>query len=313
MRLAALRDVVARVVVVAVLAAPAVASGKECGGAVPCACGDAVRGTAVLTADLTGCTNGLRVKSGVLDCDGHTISGAVPGGNEGVVVEATGAAVRGCTVSGFKTGIRVRGGGGNRIEDNAIVGNSRYGIELAVATTGNAIVDNVVLDSGDEGIHVGTAADANVFTGNEISRSKRENLYLLDVERCRIEGNRITGGGSAAIYAKHARANVFADNVIEDRPVQLRGESDANVFTGNQLDGAGFLFQAYKDAKRGWKAPRDNTVQGGAVLDVATCFRFDGASANAVSGVRVDRCKPFAQKKAGGLTATANAVDVERE
>lgn len=313
MRLAALRGMVARLVVVAVLAAPAVASGKECGGAVACACGDTLRGSAQLTADLAGCTNGLRVKSGVLDCDGHAISGAVPGGNEGIVVEATGAVVRGCTVSGFKTGIRVRGGSGNRIEGNAVVGNARYGIELAVATTGNAIVDNVVLDSGDEGIHVGTAADANLIAGNEIARSKRENLYLLDVERCRIEDNRITGGGSAAIYAKHARDNVFEGNVIEDRPVQLRGESDANVFAGNQLDGAGFLFQAYKDPKRGWKAPRGNSVQGGAVLDVATCFRFDGASANAVSGVRVDRCKPFAQKKAGGLAATSNAVDVVRE
>lgn len=308
------RGLLARAVIALVLAAPAAAAGKECGGAVACACGDSVRGTAVLTGDLAGCKNGLRVKDeAVLDCAGHTVSGAVEGANEGVVVEARGAVVRDCTVSGFKTGIRVRGGGANVVAGNAVVGSSRYGIELAVATTDNEIVDNVVLDSGDEGIHVGTGADANVIARNEIARSKRENLYLLDVERCRIEANRISGGGSAAMYVKHAQGNVFADNEIEDRPVQLRGESDDNVFVGNRLDGAGFLFQAYKDAKRGWKGPRGNLVQGGAVLDVQTCFRFEGAAGNEVDGVLVDRCRPFAQKKVGGIPATANAVEVVRE
>ena len=314
MKLEVGRGILARVALVAVLAVPVAAAGKECGGAVACACGDSVRGTAVLTQDLVGCTNGLRVKNeAVLDCAGHAVSGAVPGGNEGIVVEAQNAVVRDCTVSGFKTGIRVRGGGANRIVDNAVVGNSRYGIELAVATTGNEIAGNVVLDSGDEGIHVGTGADANVIAGNEIARSKRENLYLLDVERCRIEGNRLSGGGSAAIYVKHSRANVFAGNEVEDRPIQLRGESDANVFVDNRVDGAGVLFQAYKDAKRGWKGPRRNVVQGGAVLDVKTCFRFEGAAQNEVSGVRVDRCRPFSQKKVGGIAATGNKVAVVRD
>jgi len=304
----------ARSALAVALLVPAAAAGKECGGAIACACGDSVRGTAVLGADLVGCTNGLRLKGAAeLDCAGHAITGAVPGGNEGVVVEGTGAVVRDCTVSGFRTGIRVRGGGANRIEGNRLLANTRYGLELAVATSGNEILGNVVLDSGDEGIHVGTGADANVIAGNEIARSKRENLYLLDVAGSRVEANRIWGGGAAAIYAKHARAGVFSDNVIDDRPVQLRGASDANLFTGNRLDGAGFLFQAYKDGKRGWKAPRGNVVRGGAVRDVATCFRFDGASGNTVEDVQVDRCKPFAQKRAGGLAPSANAVEVVRE
>lgn len=308
------RESLARLGLAVALLAPAAAAGKECGGAIACACGDSVRAAAVLSGDLTGCATGLRVKGdAVLDCAGHAITGATTGGNEGIVVEGTGAVVRDCTVTSFRTGIRVRGGGANRIEGNRVLANSRYGIELAVATSANEILGNVVLDSGDEGIHVGTGADANVIAGNEIARSKRENLYLLDVAGSRVEANRIWGGGSAAIYAKHARDGVFADNVIDDRPVQLRGASDANLFTGNRLDGAGFLFQAYKDAKRGWKAPRGNLVRGGAVLDVATCFRFDGASGNTVEEVHVDRCRPFTQKKAGGLAPTANAVEVVRE
>jgi len=301
----------ARVALVILLGVPAGVAAKECGGAVACACGDSVHGSAVLAQDLVGCITGLRVKnSAVLDCAGHAIVAAVPGGNEGVVVEATGAVVRACTVSGFKTGIRVRGGGGNLVAGNDVVGNTRYGIELAVATTHNEIRDNLVQDSGDEGIHVGTRADWNVIAGNEIAGSKRENLYLLDVVGCTIADNRISGGGAAAMYVKHAGRNVFTDNEVTDRPVQVRGESEDNVFTGNRLSRAGFLFQAYNDARRGWKGPRRNQIRNGSVVDVKTCFRFEGAAANEVSGVLVDGCQPMAQKKAGGIAAVNNAVDV---
>jgi parallel beta-helix repeat protein len=291
---------------------PLASAAKECGDVVACACGDSVRGSTRLDRDLVGCRTGLRVKDqATLECAGHVVSGN--GDGEGIVVEGRGAVVRGCSVSGFRTGIRLRAGGGHLIEGNDVVGNARYGIELAAATAGNRIVDNVVLASGDEGIHVGTGADANVVAGNEIADSGKENLYLLDVEGCTVAGNRLAGGGAAAIYVKHAAGNLFAGNEVEDRPIQLRGESDGNAFEDNVLRGAGFLLQAYRDSKRGWKAPRDNEVRGGAVLGTKTCFRFDGAADNTVTGVRVDGCTAMAQKRSGGLAPTGNAVDVVRE
>ena len=303
----------ARAAVVVALGWAVGATAKECGGDVACACGDSVRGTATLAADLVDCTAGLRVKSGaVLDCDGHALVAAPVGAAEGVVVEGTGATVRGCTVAGFKTGVRVRGGGGNLVEDNDVLESGRYGIELASATTGNRISGNLVADSGDEGVHVGSGADDNVLAGNEIVGSRRENLYLLDVTGCTVAGNVIRGGGAAAMYVKHASRNVFIDNEIADRPIQLRGESDDNVFSGNRLAGVGFLLQAYKDAKRGWKAPRRNQVHGGSVQGVATCFRFDGASYNVADGVGTSACKAMAQRKSGGLSPVGNRVETVR-
>jgi parallel beta-helix repeat protein len=308
------RGLLARIALVVALACPVTVAAKECGGVVGCACGDSVRGAAVLTGDLTGCASGLRVKSGsTLDCAGHAIVGAIPGGSAGVIVDGTGAAVRGCTVSQFRSGIRIRAGGNSVISGNDVVGNTQYGIELAAATTGNQITDNLVADSGDEGIHVGTRADGNVIAGNEIRDSKRENVYLLDVVGCTVRDNRISGAGAAALYVKHASKNVFLDNEIADRPVQLRGDARANVFTGNDLHEAGFIFQAYKDAKRGWLSPRDNQVHDGSVAGVKTCFRFEGAVDNQVSGVHVGGCQTMSQAKEGGIAAARNEVDVVRD
>lgn len=309
------RGVLARaaVVLVVALGSAAAVEAKECGGSVFCACGDSVRGSATLGADLTGCKTGLRLKgAATLDCAGHALLAAPSGSAEGVIVEGTGATVRNCTIAGFKTGIRVRAGGGNLIEDNDVVDSGRYGMELAVATTGNTIRRNLVTGSGDEGIHVGTGADGNVIADNEITHSKRENLYLLDVTGCTIDGNVLRGASAAAMYVKHSSRNVFVDNDVADRPIQLRGESNENVFTGNRLNGVGFLLQAYKDPKRGWKAPRKNQVHGGAVKGVATCFRFDGASYNNADGVGTSGCKAMAQKKSGGLNAVGNRVETVR-
>ncbi|MBM4243758.1 MAG: hypothetical protein FJ148_08080 [Deltaproteobacteria bacterium] len=300
------RAVVAAVLVVLGCAA---AEAKQCGGGVACACGDSVGGAATLEADLVGCATGLRVRSdAVLDCGGHALLADPLDAAEGIVVEGTAATVRNCVVAGFRTGIRVRGGGGNAIEDNAVVDSGRYGIELAVQSTGNRIAGNLVADSGDEGVHVGTGADDNAILGNEIVGSRRENLYLLDVTGCTVEDNVLRGGGAAAIYVKHASRNVFVGNEVFDRPIQLRGASDDNLFTGNRLDGVGFLLQAYRDAELGWKAPRRNRVHGGSVQGTATCFRFDGASYNVADDVGSSDCKAMAQKQSGGLSPVGNRV-----
>jgi parallel beta-helix repeat protein len=286
---------------------------RDCGGGVPCSCGDAVRSDATLDQDLVGCSGtGLRVRSGaVLDCDGHSITGL--GTNEGVLVDsAAGAEVRNCRIGGFSRGVRLRAGGVNVVENNEIFANRNYGIELAVATTGNLLQGNLVRDSGDEGIHVGTGADANQLVGNQIVRSHAENLYLLKVSKCTVTGNTLSGSGAAAIYVKDSDDNTFTANTVDDRIVHVRGDSTGNVFTDNELHGAGFVFQAYHDDSLGWTFPHDNQVNDGLVVGADTCFRFAGAYDNHAQGVVADACRASVSSALGGRAATGNSVILRR-
>jgi len=285
----------------------------DCGGDASCSCGDTVRSDTTLDQDLVGCAGtGLRVRSGVLlDCDGHTITGR--GTAEGVLVDtAAGAEVRNCRIGGFSRGVRLRAGGMNVVDGNEIFANQNYGIELAVATAGNLLRGNLVRDSGDEGIHVGTGADANQIVDNQIVRSHAENLYLLKVRGCTVTGNNLSGSGAAAMYVKDSDDNSFASNTIEDRIVHVRGSSSGNVFTDNELHGAGFVFQAYHDDSLGWTFPHGNQVSDGSIVGADTCFRFAGAYDNHAQGVVVDACRASASSALGGRAATGNSVVLER-
>ena len=165
--------------IASVLLAPAAWAGN-CGGDVACRCGDTLRGATTLQEDLTDCPgDGLRlVGASRLDCAGRAIVGGT--GGRGVVLDRTqGAAVRNCRIEGFRTGVRIRGGGAGLVAGNEIVDSRRYGIELARGTRENLLVLNLVRNSGDEGIHIGTGSDGTRVLGNEIVGSSAEGIYVL--------------------------------------------------------------------------------------------------------------------------------------
>ncbi len=312
MRFATASGVVVGLVSSILVGASNVAAGT-CGGDVPCGCGDTVRGVALLSDDLRACVeDGLRLKDdAVLDCDGHEISGSRSG--EGVLLDqAVGATVRNCRVAAFKTGLRIRGGRDNVIVDNEIVGNGRYGVELAKASTGNHLVGNLIAGSGDEGVHIGTGAHETEVVGNEIRGSKRENLYVLSSNRGVFTANLLVQSGAAAIYMKHSSDNAFIANEVRGHVVHVRGHSIANRFADNHLRGGRFIFEAYKDKHpagvKKWTRPAHNEVVGGVVLDTKTCFQFKGASDNDATNVVSNGCTPKRLSKKGGQKATNNDV-----
>ena len=299
----------------AMLAAATPGRAAPCGGDVPCACGDTVRGIAALGSDLVNCPDdGLRLKEdAVLDCAGHEIRGR--GEGEGILLDqAVGAVVRNCVVMGFRVGVRVRGGRDNEIRNNEIASNGRYGIELSKSASATLITDNWIDESGDEGVHIGTGADGTVLVGNEIHGSHKENLYVLSSDLGIFRDNLLTGSGAAAVYLKHSSENVFEDNQIWGHVVHVRGHAQKNRFTNNVVDGGRFIFEAYKDKHpagvKGWTRPADNVVSGGAVLDTKTCFQFKGASDNQAVDVGADGCKAKKQSKKGGQKAKRNPVSL---
>jgi parallel beta-helix repeat protein len=290
------------------------ASARTCGGAVACACGDTVAGSATLASDLGVCKGtGLKLRSNaVLDCAGHTITGSDKAGAwYGVFLDSvTGAEVRNCRVTLFRRGLRISGGQGNRLIGNESFAN-RYGIDVA-STGANRIEGNLVRDSRDEGIHVGRSHDVTI-SGNQLVHNKRENLYLLNSQRCAVSGNTVSQSRDASIFVKHSDDNSFADNQVFDTAIKLRGDSSGNLFTNTALQGEGFRFEAYQDATTLlWTFPHDNQVTGGSILDAWVCFTFQGAYDNHASGVTVDRCKATKKSTKGGQASTGDTVELIR-
>lgn len=288
----------------------------DCGGSVPCHCGDTVRGAAVLTADLGICPGtGLQLASGSrLDCDGHLITGSnLSAAKYGILLdEVVGARVTNCRVTGFRRNLRIVGGKANTVKDSEFFG-GRYGIDLADATTHNDIIGNSIYNNRDEGIHVGTGADDTTISENVFDANKLEHVYLLSAHRCKVTKNILGKNRAAAIFVKHSSDNTISDNIVIDAQIQVRGSSVDNIFESNQLLGKttnGYIFEAYLEPT-GWTYPHDNSVRGGLIQRAKVCARFLGSYDNVIDRLQVKRCDvPFQQLPLGGQASTGNVINL---
>lgn len=288
------------------------ASGANCGGPLPCSCGDTVQQSTTLTTDLGVCPGlGLKLASGViLDCAGHTITGSDQAGAwYGIFLDDTsGAEVKNCRITKFRRGLRISDGQANRLINNESFGN-RYGIDLANATTGNLIQGNTIRDNRDEGIHVGTGADRNEIRGNVFRKNKRENIYVLSAHGNIIVENICTEANNAAIFIKHSNNTYVANNTTADAPIQLRGNSVGNTLVNNHLTGNGYFFEGYEDPPGVWTYPHDNHITGGSITNASTCLRFFGAYNNRVDQLQLANCgTPILMESLGGQAPTGNVI-----
>ncbi len=289
-----------------------------------CACGDLIEGEVRLERGLRDCGRvGLVLASGArLDCAGHTLRGRGPyESGVGVLLDrAIGATVRGCHIEGFRRAVRLRGGRDNRVMDNELTGNV-YGVEVAGATRAGTtshheIAGNTIRDSIMDGIHLGTGTSDTIARDNRVEASGQEGIYLLWCQRCVVERNDVRSDAGPGIYVKHSSDGRILDNRVEAGFVQVRGDSARNVFAGNVLVGASFVFEGYRGRgpgrDAGWTVvPRDNEVVGGAVLGRKICLRFNGASGTRVNAVQLRDCRPFAARRFGAYRAERNTVDAD--
>jgi parallel beta-helix repeat protein len=301
----------AAIVLIAIgLAGPGAAE-AGCREGKPCRCGDKVRGAVTLTEDLVDCGRvGLKLDdAAVLDCAGHEIRGASPEESEyGVRFDdVVDAEVRNCRIRGFRRGVRIRGGSGNRVLANVLEDNG-VGIEIAGVTaagtaSGHRIEKNEVRKSRRNGVHIG-GAEQIVVGENRIVDSGQEGIHVESCDRCEVRGNTVESSRGPALYVKHSSGGRFEKNTIQGGLVQVRGDSAKNRFTENVLSGSAFLFQAYRGGRDGGKGdlvsyPRENEVVGGSVEGKKICFRFEGAHDNVVRGVTVRGCRPAKMRAFG--------------
>lgn len=273
----------------------------ECGGSVPCDCGDVVRGRFLMAADIGPCVaDGLTLRDdAVLDCGAHVIRG--PGEprdrspfpvGAGIVLRGTnGAVVRNCGVTGFRTGIELREARRSTIERATVFDNgdhrSRvgYGIHLN-RSVGNTVRDSTVRNSADEGIHVGTESHDNTLVSNNLHDNGRENLYVLNAHGTQILLNRLRGRVSAALYLKHATLSRVEGNQFEDRPVVIIGNASGNVFVDNDF-AAGIALRSFTDGSR----PTANLVRGGRLGSRQICVALSEAQGNRFESVDTTGCR----------------------
>ena len=311
------------------LAAPVRAG--ECGGPVPCDCGDTLTGATRLSRNLGPCEqDGLVLRFGaVLDCDGHTITGEAPTKREaapraqkdsvpsfGIVLDnTTGALVQDCKVTGFDYGIELSNARDSRVTGVEVFHNGDfqhrvgYGIHLS-RSYGNTIERSLVRDSADEGIHIGSDSDRNTVASNRAHDNGRENFYILNARGNRLIGNHGWGGVSANLYMKNAVDNVVEDNRFETRPVVVRGASQGNVFAANVL-GGGIKFQPLGDDGKA-TSPSGNVVRGGKVAGDAACVELLDARDNRLEEVEFSGCQSVVARAVDTAANTFVGVDVSR-
>lgn len=275
----------------------------SCGGAQPCKCGDTVTSNYLLGGDFGPCSgHGLVVKSNVvLDCRGFQITG--PGGTSeqyGISLsgkpgaEVSGATVKGCRVSRFHRGIRLRAAGSNLVADNTASDNGDkgthvgYGIDISGGSHNNVLENNRVHGNADEGIHIGTGSHKNRFVGNTSADNHRENLYLLSANGNVFVRNTLGPGGINSLYLKDSSGNVFEGNTFRGSTARIVGDARDNQFINNTFSGAGLHFQPYKGTAR---SPSNNRVTGGAITDTRECIRFTSTRGNVVEDTDLGGCR----------------------
>lgn len=234
----------------------------ECGGIVPCHCGDRVVADTVLTADIGPCDwestptpgelVGLRVDSDVtLDCAGHSILGpadaqrqefGIRTGSESRPV--SGLTIKNCHVSGFWWGIYVAYSEDVTVEDNVVTGNgwfsevengTGYGIDVANSTD-VTLRRNQVVANGNEGIHLSTSTDVLV-EDNHLADNGFEQLYVIESEFNTIRANRAFGGRQG-LEMRDSDDNAFSYNEWRGSPKQwLENFNDRNVFLYDTFEG----------------------------------------------------------------------------
>jgi hypothetical protein len=160
----------------ALLASSATAGG-ECGGAVPCACGNTLMASRTLDGDpiIQSVCPGDGLLIGQSDVvltikGGNTIRGSGEGAGILLGAGVGGVTVQSGAIAGFATGVRATGNAGGRFANLRVIGNTDAGLD--VTGDGNTI-EGVIAEANGTGIAV--EGDGNVVKG---SRSDRNDTGL---------------------------------------------------------------------------------------------------------------------------------------
>ena len=180
---------------------------KDCGGPVPCECGDTLVASRTLSGvdpiTTTVCPgDGLVVEGNnlTLDLGGHTIQGG-PSSGVGVVVDGLSSSdIRGGTVSGFEFGIQGFEVRSSHISSLRLLDNRGVGLDLCCQSTAN-VIEHLLIEGGGLAVR--------------INDSGRGGSTLRSMTIRHTEGI-VASGGIPESEGLTPPGNVLVNNRIED-------------------------------------------------------------------------------------------------
>ena len=253
-----------------------------------------------LGLDETGAANGNDSDGVEIAGDGNVVGGADPedrnviadNGFGGVSMLGDDNRVRGNTIGadpdattdlGNEVGVWMFGAG-NTVAKNLIAGNE-VGVDVA-SGTGNEVLENLIgtnaagdnelvdgFFGGETGVEVEVGASDTDITGNVVGGTAGEGV-LLAGDANSVKDNRLGTDGSAELNSMRG-IKITGDSNSVGGPA----ESDANVVSGNRLEGVEFRADPVTD-----DPAEDNTVEGNLI---GTDADGDAPLANGDAGVEI--------------------------
>jgi parallel beta-helix repeat protein len=195
------------------------------GPALALECGDVITGSARLDRDLI-CTDdpALTINGGLLDLGGFTVvcdhpPPVLPAMSVGILLDGSGARLRGGAVAGCAVAVLVAGDGGHTVRR---VTASALNQGVLIESDGNRLFDSQILRAPEDAAVQVDGSD-NLLRGNVVAGAGDQGFEISGSDN-RIVGNRI-GAVAEGVQLTGERNHVLRNQIIGaiDRGIDVRG------------------------------------------------------------------------------------------
>ncbi len=217
--------------------------GTNCGGSVPCQCGNTVTESVVLTADLSCEGVGLYVGAeGItIDGNGHSITGDMASSAYGIDNAASydNVTIKNFSnITNFERGIYLKNSTGSTIEDN-VANSNTYGIYLQ-SSTSNAISGNTANSNSHSGILADSNSGSNEISENTANSNSTAGLNISSSSNI-ISGNTANSNTNHGFYI-NGSSNTLSENTANSnsKGISLYNAANSNTVSENMINSNSF-------------------------------------------------------------------------
>jgi len=228
------------------------------------------------------------------------LDGTAAGAAFGLAVTAGSSTIRGLVINRFAAdGIRLQGGGGNRVEGSFIGTDLSGGVALG---NGNGVV---LVDTADNVIGGAAPGQTNTISGNAgagillTGPTTTGNLVL---------GNRIGADRSGSLAVPNAGSGVMLQNSVSSNDIGGVAAGQGNVISGNGQLGVGLVATAQGNRIEGNRIGTD-AAAGAAIPNGLSGIYLQQASANTIGGSATGAGNVISANGQSGVAITNASFD----